>query len=74
MEIQKQLDSSPDDMQSLLKKLALRFHDRHYLVILVKKHLIGMFSDDLFSLSKEVLKDRLKLCEEVREDSIIVLG
>lgn len=48
MEIQKELDASPDDMQDLLKRMALKFHERHYLVILVKKHLIGMFMRDLF--------------------------
>ena len=30
----------------------------------VKKHIVAMF-DDLSSLSKEELKERLKLCEEV---------
>lgn len=52
-------------MQSLVKSLSGKFHDRHYLLILVKKHLMTMYGDDLGLLSKEELKERLKLCEEV---------
>ena len=52
-------------MTGLVKSLSLRFHERHYLVILVKKHLTAMYGDDLAALSKEELKERLKLCEEV---------
>ena len=44
---------------------SLRFHERHYLLILLKKHLIGMLSDSLFELTKEDLIERLKLIEEV---------
>ena len=55
-------------MITLVKSLTQRFHERHYLVILIKKHLMAMYggSEDLPSLSKEELKERLKLCEEVR--------
>ena len=65
MDIQKSLDAPLQQMQALVKELSQKFHERHYLVILIKKHLIAMFNDDLFSLSKEELKERLKLCEEV---------
>ena len=52
-------------MLELLKALTLTFHDRHYLPILLKKHLIGIHFDNLPELSKEDLKERLKLIEEV---------
>ena len=65
MEIQKYLDSPLNEMTALVKKLSQKFHERHYLLILVKKHITFMYGDDLTSLSKEELKDRLKLCEEV---------
>ena len=65
MEIQKYLDVSFEKMTALVKSLTEKFHDRHYLLILVKKHITFMYGDDLGSLSKEELKDRLKLCEEV---------
>ena len=64
MEIQKSLDAPLDHMNTLVKSLCQKFHERHYLVILIKKHLMAM-SDDLSNLSKEELKERLKLCEEV---------
>ena len=65
MEIQKCLDVPFEKMTALVKSLTEKFHDRHYLLILVKKHITFMYGDDLGSLSKEELKDRLKLCEEV---------
>ena len=52
-------------MLEVLKALTLTFHDRHYLPILLKKHLIGIHFDNLPELSKEDLKERLKLIEEV---------
>ena len=52
-------------MLELLKALTLTFHDRHYLPILLKKHLIAIHFDNLPELSKEDLKERLKLIEEV---------
>jgi len=64
LDIQKSLDAPLHQMKALVKKWSLKFHERHYLVILVKKHIVAMF-DDLSSLSKEELKERLKLCEEV---------
>ena len=65
MEIQKCLDVPFEKLTALVKSLTEKFHDRHYLLILVKKHITFMYGDDLGSLSKEELKDRLKLCEEV---------
>ena len=65
MEIQTYLELPLDQMTAMVKSLTRRFHERHYLLILVKKHLTHMYGDDLGSLSKEELKDRLKLCEEV---------
>ena len=65
MEIQTYLELPLDQMTAMVKSLTQRFHERHYLLILVKKHLTHMYGDDLVSLSKEELKDRLKLCEEV---------
>ena len=65
MEIQTYLELPLDQMTAMVKSLTQRFHERHYLVILVKKHITFMYGDDLGSLSKEELKDRLKLCEEV---------
>ena len=65
MEIQKCLDVPFEKLTALVKSLTEKFHDRHYLLILVKKHITFMYGDDLGSLSKEQLKDRLKLCEEV---------
>ena len=64
-DIQKALQEPLSEMYGLLKKLSIRFHDRHYLLILLKKHLIGTLSDSLIELSKEDLKERLKLIEEV---------
>ena len=64
-DIQKALQEPLSEMYGLLKKLSIRFHDRHYLLILLKKHLIGTLSDNLIELSKEDLKERLKLIEEV---------
>ena len=52
-------------MLEVLKALTLTFHDRHYLPILLKKHLIGIHFDNLPELSKGDLKERLKLIEEV---------
>ena len=71
-EIQKSLNVPLDDMTALVKLLSLRFHQRHYLVILVKKHLTAMYGDDLATLSKEKLKERLKLCEEVSSAEYIL--
>ena len=64
-DIQKALQEPLSEMYGVLKKLSIRFHDRHYLLILLKKHLIGTLSDSLIELSKEDLKERLKLIEEV---------
>ena len=64
-DIQKALQEPLSEMFGLLNKLSIRFHDRHYLLILLKKHLIGTLSDSLIELSKEDLKERLKLIEEV---------
>jgi hypothetical protein len=65
MEIQNAIDLPLGELLELLKNFSSRFHERHYLTILVKKHLIALYGEDLSSLSKEELRERLKLCEEV---------
>lgn len=64
MEIQKSLDAPLDQMKLMLKSLATRFHERHYLLILIKKHILAI-DDNLVEMTKEDLKERLKLCEEI---------
>ena len=52
-------------MEDFLDSLASKFHEKHYLPMLVKKHIIGMYGDDLINCSKVDLERRLFLCDEV---------
>ena len=72
MEIQNSLTLPEEAMKEMVHSLSLKFHDRHYLLIWVKRHLMAINANSLASLSKEELKERLKLCEEVIKNATFI--
>ena len=58
--------SSFENVEKVVGELSNHLHSNHYLQILAKRHLIGMYGLDLSHETTEKLQIRETLCKEVR--------
>ena len=65
MESQKLDTQSLADFEIFLEQVSLSLHPHHYLVILLKRHLVGLYSKELPQLENEKLEQVKHYAEEV---------
>lgn len=51
--------------EEFLKKSSLKLHSKHYLILMIKRHLVGLYSPQFNKLEDFQLEKIMKFCEEI---------